>query len=167
MSDFNKYNKENKRKKVIARNTTFLLMVTQKKLHCWWKIWFRRNHRTSKANLFAQNSGLYSLVKKVSKLDFIFRFTISLRNLTIRFRNSNAELYDYRNVWVYAIQEESDTSASGRICECLDGQMATSAVEWQMTFMCSIDNSTRISVHFHQVCTDDDLGIEVCEVYGN
>ena len=96
---------------------------------------------------------------------FFFRFTIPLRNFTICWRNSNAEFFDYGTVWVYAFEKESEKSAGGKKCEYQDDQMVTSAVEWQTTFTCPI-HSRKISIHVQRTCIDDDLAMEVCEVYG-
>ena len=100
----------------------------------------------------------------IFKFSHSFRFGALVGNLTIRFRNSNAELFNYGNVHVYSIEEESGTSAGGRMCECLDGQMATSAVEWKMIFSCPV--CRRISVTLHHACVDDTFAIEICEVHG-
>ena len=76
------------------------------------------------------------------------------------------EIFDYNNVWVYTVNEDNGKSAKGRMCQPLEGQMNSAAVEWQMTFTCPAGGLDQISVNVKCINADDNLKLELCEVHG-
>ena len=98
------------------------------------------------------------------KIIISFRFMILHGNVTIHFRNQESVLFDYQNVLAYTIDEKSETSTRGQNCECVDGLMATSAVEHHMTFSCPSSRSGSISVNINYPCDISNFNIDICDL---
>ena len=93
----------------------------------------------------------------------LFRYLVPDRNITIHLRNPNPELFHFEDIWVYAIdKEESGTSAGGRMCQHISGQMTSSAgVQLHMVFTCP----RRISVNVNCVAVKPNISLDACEMY--
>ena len=94
-------------------------------------------------------------------------FLVPDGNLTIHLRNPNPKLFDFENVFVYAMDdEESGTSAAGRMCEHLEDQTNSSAgIHLLMAFACPMSCPGRISVNFNCVNVVPHASLMKCEMY--
>ena len=93
----------------------------------------------------------------------LFRYFVPDGNLTIHLRNPYPELFHFEDIWIYVIdEEESGTSAGGKMCQHLSGQMASSSgLQLQMAFSCP----GRISVSVNCVAAKPNISLDACEMY--
>ena len=89
-----------------------------------------------------------------------------MRRLILHLRNPDDQVPGCDYVLVNTIIEESETSAKGKECECVDGPIASSAAELQMIFACPTAGLRKLFLQFKYSNGGQSFNVGICDVKG-
>ena len=81
-------------------------------------------------------------------------------------RNPDTRVLGCDYVLVNTIIEDSETSAKGKECECVDGPTASSAVELQMIFACQASGLKKLFLQFKYSNGGESFNLGICGIKG-